>query len=199
MRTHFRLASGQIQPPWVEVFLGRGHELYVTPLPRGEIRVAALAEQGALAGGAEACLRRWIGEQPALAARLEGAEQITAALGMAPLGSSARAGVAPGVVLLGDAGGFLDPITGGGMAQALLSAELLAGYVARSAALDDAWLWEFERARRRLLRDYRILTSMVLALSARPWLARATLRLLRTAPALFSHLIGVSGGVRRLV
>src|SRR5262245_43907258 len=31
LRTHYRLAPGQNQPPWVEVFLGRGHELYVTP------------------------------------------------------------------------------------------------------------------------------------------------------------------------
>jgi flavin-dependent dehydrogenase len=199
LRVHYRLAGGQSQPPWVEVFLGRGHELYVTPLPQDEILVAALAEQGALAGGAEACLRRWIGNQPTLAARLEGAEQITSALGMAPLGSHARAGVAPGAALLGDAAGFLDPITGGGMAQALLTAELLAGYVARNQRCNDGWLLEFERARRKLLRDYRILTHMVLGLSARPWLARGTLRLLRAAPALFSHLIGVSGGMRRLI
>ena len=50
-----------------------------------------------------------------------------------------------------------------------------------------------------MLRDYRILTRMVLGLSSHPWLARGTLRLLRAAPALFSHLIGVSGGVRRLI
>jgi menaquinone-9 beta-reductase len=199
LRTHYRLASGQGQPPWVEVFLGRGYELYVTPLPRDEILVAALAEQGVLGGGADACLRQRIGEQPVLAARLEGAEQITSAMGMAPLSSRARAGVAPGIVLLGDAAGFLDPITGGGMAQALLTAELLARYVARNLGHGDDWLWEFERARRALLRDYYILTQMVLGLSARPWLAHATLRLLRAAPALFSHLIGVSGGVRRLI
>src|SRR5262249_20049788 len=37
LRTHFRLAGGQAQPPWVEVFLGRGYELYVTPLPGDEL------------------------------------------------------------------------------------------------------------------------------------------------------------------
>jgi flavin-dependent dehydrogenase len=100
---------------------------------------------------------------------------------------------------LGDAAGFLDPITGGGMAQALLTAELLAGYIARNRGCVDGWLWEFERARAKLLRDYRLLTQMVLGLSAHPWLARGTLRLLRATPALFSHLIGVSAGVRRLI
>src|SRR5262245_3292636 len=45
------------------------------------------------------------------------------------------------------AAGFLDPITGGGMAQVLLSAELLAGYLAGRPA-GDTWLWEFARAPR---------------------------------------------------
>ncbi len=27
LRTHYRLAPGQAQPPWVEIFLGRGYEL----------------------------------------------------------------------------------------------------------------------------------------------------------------------------
>src|SRR6266545_944136 len=158
LRMHFRLAPGQAQPPWVEVFLGRGHELYVTPLPCGELLVAGLAEQGAVVGGAEASMRRWLSEQPLLQARLEGAEQITALSGMAPLASQARVGVTRGAVLLGDAAGFLDPITGGGMAQALLTAELLAGYVARNLGTSDSWVWQYERARSAMLRDYRILT-----------------------------------------
>ncbi len=199
LRTHYRLALGQAQPPWVEIFLGRGYELYVTPLPCGELLVAGLAEQGAVVGGAEASMRRWLSEQPLLQARLEGAEQITALSGMAPLASQARVGVTRGAVLLGDAAGFLDPITGGGMAQALLTAELLAGYVTRNLGTSDSWVWQYERARSAMLRDYRILTRMVLGLSSHPWLARGTLRLLRAAPALFSHLIGVSGGVRRLI
>jgi flavin-dependent dehydrogenase len=199
LRTHYHLAPGQAQPPWVEVFLGRGYELYVTPLPQGEILVAALAEQGTLERGAEHSMRGWLREHPRLHARLAGAEQISALIGMSPLAGRARTGASPGAVLLGDAAGFLDPITGGGMAQALLTAELLAGYIAREIGRGDGWLWEFERARRALLRDYRIITHMVLGLSAHPWLARGALRLLRAAPALFSHLIGVSGGLRRLI
>jgi flavin-dependent dehydrogenase len=199
LRTHYRLAPGQVQPPWVEVFLGRGYELYVTPLPRGEILVAGLAEQEAVGGAAAASMRRWLAEQAPLSARLEGAEQISSLIGMAPLSSQARAGVMRGAVLLGDAAGFLDPITGGGMAQALLTAELLAGYITRRLGSGDAWLWAFEHARRALLRDYQILTRMVLGLSAHPRLARGALRLLRATPALFTHLIGVSGGLRRLI
>lgn len=46
-----------------------------------------------------------------LALRLKGAKQITKLTAISPLAGRARAGVAPGIVLLGDAAGFLDPIT----------------------------------------------------------------------------------------
>ena len=61
----------------------------------------------------------------------------------------ARTGFAPGVVLLGDAAGFIDPITGGGIAQALVTSERLAHYIASHGAEHaDAWLPAFERDRR---------------------------------------------------
>lgn len=195
LRTHFRLAPGQVQPPWVEVFIGNGYELYVTPLPQDEVLVAGLAERDRVVDGAEASMRRWLAEQPVLRERLEGAERCTALLGMSPLGRRARAGVAPGAVLLGDAARFLDPITGGGMAQALLTAELLAHYITERRGPGDTWLRAYDRARQALLRDEQLLTRIVLGLAAHPRLARQALRLLRAAPALFSHLIGVAGGI----
>jgi flavin-dependent dehydrogenase len=195
MRRHFRLAPGRGQPPWVEVFLGRGYELYVTPLPDGEILVAGLAERSCIEGKAETAYEHWIAEQPVLRMRLVGAERCSTLRGMSPLGTQARSGVAPGIVLLGDAAGALDPITGTGMAQALLSAELLAQYVTRRWGSGDTWLYAYDRARRALLRDEWLLTQLVLGIAAHPWLARQTLRLLNCVPPLFSHLIGIVGGV----
>jgi hypothetical protein len=61
--------------------------------------------------------------------------------------------------------------------------------------MSDDWLWDYDRARRALLRDEQLLTQFVLTLAAHPWLARQMLRLLRATPALFSHLIGIAGGV----
>ncbi|MBM2811302.1 MAG: monooxygenase, FAD-binding protein [Chloroflexi bacterium] len=199
LRTHFRLANGKEQPPWVEVFLGSRHELYVTPLPDREVLVAGLAERGALGRNADAALHDWIGAQPVLAERLEGAEQLTRVAGRSPLTRDAVAGVAPGVALLGDAAGFIDPITGGGMAQALVTAELLALHIVNGLGRGDAWLWEYEAERRALLKDYRLLTRAVLGLADRPRLARFVLTLLRAAPPVMSHLIGVAGGVRCLL
>lgn len=199
IRTHFRLANGQAQPPWVEVFINHGYELYVTPLPQGEILVAGLAEQKGIREPVEKAFRRWMQAQPLLAARLEGAEQLTPIMGASPLSGRARCGVVPGAVLLGDAAGFLDPITGGGMAQALLTAELLSAYLYGRLPEDDSWLWAFERERQAMLVDYRTVTQIALWLIEHPWLTRPTLRALQAFPALFSHLIGVCGGVRGLL
>jgi len=199
VRAHFRLAPGQEQPPWIEVYVAGGHELYVTPLPEGEVLVAALAGARSLGGPIEPVFHRWCLAQPALASRLEGAEQVTPLLSASPLAGRARSGVAPGIVLLGDAAGFLDPITGGGMTQALMTAELLASYVGKHRATSEDWLLSFERARRELLWDYRMLTQAMLWLADHPRLTHALLSRLRIPPAVLSHLIGVSGGVRRLL
>lgn len=219
-RAHFRLAPGQSQPPWVDVFVCSGYELYVTPLPDREVLVAGLADAGAVGEPIEKTFHRWRSAPPELAARLEGAEQVSSILCSSPLAGRARSGVAPGIVLLGDAAGFLDPITGGGMTQALVSAELLARHLtllvgarhavpsatqlqiralhALSAQELDHAMGSFDSARRAFLRDYRLLTQMVLWLADHPRLAERSLSLLRFSPPLFSHLVGVSGGVRRL-
>ncbi len=198
LRVHFRLAADRQAPPWVEVFLGGGYELYITPLPQGEVLVAALAGREVIAAPTHALLARWIAEQPVLRARLHGAEQITSLRGLTPLQGSATRGVIPGAVLLGDAAGFLDPITGSGMAQALLAAELLAHCIRQGWEAGDGWPEVFERQRQLLLRDYRLLTQLVLGLASHHALAQIAVRLLGSAPALFSYLIGVAGGQQYL-
>jgi flavin-dependent dehydrogenase len=102
-------------------------------------------------------------------------------------------------VLLGDAAGFLDPITGGGMAQALLTAELLADHIMHGLGTGDDWLAAFETERQALLRDYRLLTRFVLALADHQRLARLALAAFAAQPAVLSHLVGVAGGVRGLM
>jgi len=199
MRAHFRLAPGQPQPAWVDVFIGEGHELYVTPLPEREFGVAALTDVQPRGEPAERTFLRWVLAQPALAARLEGAQQISELIGASPLERRARAGFAPGVVLLGDAAGSTDPITGGGMAQALMTAELLASYVSahlrtRSNS-GQAWLAAFDRERRAMLRNYRAVTRMTLWLAEHRHLAQGAVISLRLLPVLFSYLLGICGGV----
>jgi 2-polyprenyl-6-methoxyphenol hydroxylase-like FAD-dependent oxidoreductase len=89
-------------------------------------------------------------------------------------------------VLLGDAAGNCDPITGGGITQALLSAQLLCTHI-------DS-LQEFDRAREAMLASYRRLTAGVLALADHPSLLRPALSVLHHTPWLFSRLLAAAGG-----
>jgi len=199
LRAHFTLPPGTPPPRLVDVFVGEGHEIYVTPLPGREVAVAALTEDPD--GNARNHFARWLRLHPGLAERLDGAEQSSELAGQMPLESRARRGVRPGLALLGDAAGFIDPVTGSGMAQALLSAELLAATVARDGKLDAAFdtLEDFDRRRRVLLRDTSLLTRFVLGMARRPFWARQTLRLMNARPDLYGHLVGVAGGTRPLL
>jgi menaquinone-9 beta-reductase len=199
VRAHFRLAKRSVQEPWVDILVGAGHEVYVTPLPNNEVTVALLAEAASCGENCKTDLLRRCQAFPMLASRLEGAEQVSVAIGASPLSGSARSGVARGVVLLGDAAGFVDPVTGGGMTQALMTAELLAGYISSNQPGDDKWLWSFERERRHMLRDYHFLTQAVLRFSGKPRVTHAVLSVLQRWPSLLSRGIAVSGGIRGLL
>jgi flavin-dependent dehydrogenase len=195
---HFLLASDREQPPWVDVFVSKGYELYVTPLPDREVLVAGLAPVHTLTPPIDRLFYNWWNSQPTLRSRLDGAKQISPLMTTSPLSGRARAGVTRGLVLLGDAAGFVDPLTGCGMALALLTAELLAQHVSRNLRKNSEWLWDFERERQALLRDHRLLTTLMLCLSDHPRLAYWLLSTMRISPGLLSHFVGVSGGVRRL-
>jgi flavin-dependent dehydrogenase len=116
-------------------------------------------------------------------------------MGASPLVVRASQRVAPGCVLLGDAAGNSDPITGGGMAQALLSAELLAAHLRVSFPPTLETLEAFDRAREAMLVKYRMLTAGVLAVSRWHVLTGPALTFLQHSPRVFSALCGVAGGV----
>ncbi len=134
---------------------------------------------------------RWIAEQPLLRAWLEGATPLTKPAGRAPVTRRARAGFAPGAVLLGDAARATDPLTAGGIAHALVTAERLAALVPRCSregpTPTPTSMARFDRERRRLLRAHDWLTRALVFLVDRPLLARATMRAMRAAPGADAH------------
>ena len=67
-----------------------------------------------------------IAADPALRARFAGAAQVGNAMTLGPLGIEARAAGCPGLLLAGDAAGFIDPVTGDGIRFALRGGELAA-------------------------------------------------------------------------
>lgn len=212
VRRHYRLAQGQALPDQVEIFVGGDHEIYVTPLPDQEVSVAALCDRGTVAQAAGSVVRffeRAAAAHPRLQTLLDGAIPVSELGGRIPLASGARRGTLPGLVLLGDAASALDPVTGGGMAQALISAEMLASALVRArpagghhppVAFDpsDDVVEEFDRRRKALYREAAALSALVLALVRHPRIARGAFGLLRRSPGLYTHLLGAAAGTRSL-
>lgn len=177
LRRHFHLA------PWtdlVEVHWGPGCEAYVTPVGR-ELVGVALLWSGPARGGFDELLARF----PALEARLAGAPVASRDRGAGPLRRRVRGAVAGRVALVGDASGYVDAITGEGIAVALHQAAALA------AALAAGDLAAYARAHRRIARLPDTMTGLMLAVERRPRLRRRAVAALAAEPALFSRLLGI--------
>jgi flavin-dependent dehydrogenase len=179
-------------PAWgsqVEVHLGEGVEAYVTPAGAGRIGVAFLFE-GTAPGGWPALLARF----PALAARLEGAEPLSEDRGAGPLVRRARARVRDRLVLLGDAAGTVDPLSGEGVSLALAGAlelaALLPGAIAAGAGREALGGWE--AAWRRRQRPAMAWTALLRQLSKRPWLRRRLLELGAARPVPLERLVALA-------
>lgn len=126
---------------------------------------------------------------PALAVRLAGAPATSRDRGAGPLAQTPRAVWRGNLALVGDASGYLDAITGEGLAVALHQAAALV------AALRAGDLALYGARHRRIARLPNAMTSLLLAAERRPWLRRRMIRALAADPALFSRLLGIHAGV----
>ena len=181
-------------PPWsdaVEVHFSRGAEAYVTPAGPGRVGVAFLFEEGVAPDFASLLIRF-----PGLARKVEGAPFDSAAAGAGPFGREARTRVQDRLVLAGDAGGYLDAITGEGVSlalqEALVLGRMLPAAVARGASREALLPWE-RAVRARHLRHAAV-TRLVLSMARRPGLRRAAVGGLRHAPRLFDALVARAVG-----
>jgi flavin-dependent dehydrogenase len=148
LRRHYRLA------PWtrlVEVHWARDCEAYVTPVAEDEIGIAVL-------GGPGGNLDTRLAAFPELLRRVQsaGAVRNSEDRGAGPLRQDVRRRVAGRVLLVGDAAGYTDALTGEGIGAALAQAEALAQCLAAGRPHD------YERAWRRVTRKERLLTSGLL-------------------------------------
>jgi flavin-dependent dehydrogenase len=178
VRRHYAL------PPWsdrVEVHWGPRCEAYVTPVSQEEIGVAMLWS------GPTRGFDDLLGRFPRLADRLAGAPHSSKDRGAGPLLQRVRGVVRGPVALVGDASGYLDAITGEGLAVTFHQAAAL---VAAIAAGDLAG---YQAAHRRIGRLPGFITSIVLACERRPALRRRAVAALAAEPALFSRLLGIHG------
>ncbi len=149
LRRHFAVA------PWadvVEVHWGQDLEAYVTPVSDDVVGVAVLTSR-------REPFEVQLKEFPELVERLEPqllSSPESSTMGAGPLRQRSRARVAGRILLVGDAAGYVDALTGEGLAVGLASADAL---VEAITADDPA---SYEKAWYRASRRYRWITESLL-------------------------------------
>lgn len=146
LRQHFAVS------PWtelVEVYWSRLGEAYVTPVADDLVGVAVLtSERGTFESHLDAF--------PLLKRRLKGAQPASSVMGAGPLRQRVRARTAGRVLLVGDAAGYVDALTGEGIAVALRTSAELVDCLRADRPQD------YEAAWRRVSWECRLLTASLL-------------------------------------
>jgi len=196
VRRHLLLA------PWtdlVEVHWAEGAEAYVTPVGPETVGIAILWNPGAPSGPAgPAGFDDLLARFARLADRVAGAQAVSRDLGCGPLAQRVPAVARGRIALVGDAGGYLDAITGEGLSLAFHQAEALVGALVACERTGAADLRRYHRAHRRIRRVPEGLIRLLLFVERRPALRRRVLRALAAEPALFDRLLGVHARALRL-
>lgn len=179
----------------VEVHMGHGCEVYLTPLPDGLVNAAVLVERSPDGvPGADALLRWALERHPAAAARL--GALVTPPAGRALGGTSATWVARAGLLRIGDAGGAVDPIVGCGVTIALRTGVAAARAVAATVRgrPADAVARAFAAFSRRERAARRALATLLRQGDRRPRLARAVASALRRLPRVSAALVRVASG-----
>lgn len=176
VRRHFEIE------PWtdkVEVYWRNGLEAYVTPVGPREVSIALAIS------GNKAPFDTLLQEFPQLAQRLRGAAWTSRAAGRGPLHRKVKAVSRGRLALVGDASGYIDPVTGEGLSMAFHQAVALA----ESLTCDS--LASYARAHRRIGRLPNAMTHLILAIERRPRLRHRVIKTLAAEPRLFDRFLGI--------
>lgn len=175
IRQHFEVA------PWtkvVEVYWLPHAELYVTPIDEATVGVAVL-------GSAPLDLDFTISQVPSLAWRLKNAPRTSSARGAGPMNVRVGQRRAGRAILIGDAAGYVDALTGEGLR---IGFEQAHAAVSRVLAHD---LGQYERDWQRITRSYRVMTSSLLFAAKRNSLRSAIVPTAQTVPRAFTHMVNL--------
>ena len=203
---YFMNVSGMA--PLGEMHVRRGHYIGVAPLPDGITNACLVVPRPSRGrfGEAGSCelslarpdelLRQVLRSDEHLKGRFENAEPVDAPVMLGPMAVDAVAAGEPGLLLAGDAAGFIDPMTGDGMRFALRGAEI-AAQVAEEALdgkvpIDRAHIDLAGRRREVFSAKWRFNRTMR-SLVASPSSVSAAAGVARVMPAVFERMIRYAG------
>jgi flavin-dependent dehydrogenase len=187
------LLRPRLAPVFGEMHVRRGRYIGVAPVPDGLTNVCLVRPSGP--GDAEladpaSLLTRELARDPLLRDRASAARMAGPPVVLGPLAVDVRDAGIDGLLLAGDAAGFIDPMTGDGLRFAVRGGELAAA--AALQALDHGWSgvhaqhatarrrdfggkWRFNRALRALVASPRAVAAAALGARLAPAALRAAI------------------------
>ena len=201
-RWHFPVA------PWTDDFVEvqyspAGVECYLTPVGDAEIGVAFLWDRARFRPGTDGLLDSLLDLFPEVRARIGETQALPDGGAIGPLLRRVRAVTGRGVLLLGDAAGYLDAATGEGLSLAFEEALALEDTVVpalRSGKnkLASGALRSYRRRYRSITRNYYRTTPLVLWLGRRASLMRRVVAGLGASPEFFQQMLSINRGTRSI-
>jgi menaquinone-9 beta-reductase len=178
-------------------------EVYAAPAGPDEVLVAVLGPRGALRHRGATVVESYLATVARAHPELAGAAPAGRIRGAGPFWTRPRTVAADRVFLAGDAAGFLDPLTGDGIAAGLAQAAALAALLAAPLDLADrrqvaAAAARYRAWHARQWRRRRLVTSLALALTGSTALARRAMAGVGRRPQALQSLLEVNDGTRGL-
>jgi menaquinone-9 beta-reductase len=173
-----------------EMHVRHGRYIGVAPLASGAANVCMVVAEPRGLDDPPGVLREAIARDWQLADRMTQARMISPPIVLGPLAVDAVAAGVPGLLLAGDAAGFIDPMTGDGLRFAVIGAEMAANValgtlahrlraphrtLARMRRAAFAGKWRFNRILRQVVGSGPALDVAGFAASAAPMLLRRTI------------------------
>jgi menaquinone-9 beta-reductase len=174
-----------------EMHVRAGHYIGVAPLPGGLANACVVTANRSWLADPAALIDRVLRADVRLSARFAHARAVSAPACLGPLGVEASAAGADGLLLAGDAAGFIDPMTGDGLRFAFEGGELAAihaldalehgsrdAHLRLAAARRRAFAgkWRFNRALRALVSSPAAVSAAGLGAALAPGILRKVVR-----------------------
>lgn len=178
-RRHYRIS------PWtdfMELHWGEQCQVYVTPVSREEVCIALISSDPKLR------LAEGLGQFPELLARLEGAEYASSERGAITVTRRVRRVYRDRSVLIGDASGGVDAITGEGLSLSFRQAALL------GECLASGDLMHYQRGHRTLSRRPTLMARLMLSMADHHHLRKRTMEVFQTSPLSFAGMLAMHVG-----
>jgi flavin-dependent dehydrogenase len=186
-----------------EMHVRGGHYIGVAPVPGGLVNACLVVSRprsrdadAVPLSRPQAMLESHLRADPELSARFADARPVEEPVMLGPMAVDAAAAGEPGLLLAGDAAGFIDPMTGDGLRFALMGAELAAALVLETLAgkipIDSAHV-ELAARRRKAFQNKWRFNRTLRALVSSPASVTAAAVTARVLPSVFERMISYAG------